>query len=148
MQILLDECVPRPLKRELTDYEVRTVVEMGWAGKKNGELLKLMMQDGFTILLTADQNLRYQQNLQQAGVAVIVMVAPSNRLADLLPLIPSVCSAGCISILQGRSIPAGNLLVISKDLLPECFAPTNIFAKMRCTRSALIRIAPGEAIEV
>ncbi|MDQ2099818.1 MAG: DUF5615 family PIN-like protein [Tychonema bourrellyi B0820] len=92
MRLLLDECVPRPLKRELTDYEVRTVVEMGWAGKKNGELLKLMMQESFTILLTTDQNLRYQQNLQQAGVAVIVMVAPSNRLPDLLPLISSVCS--------------------------------------------------------
>jgi PIN like domain len=103
MRLLLDECVPRPLKRELTDYEVRTVVEMGWAGKKNGELLKLMMEESFTILLTTDQNLRYQQNLQQAGVAVIVMVAPSNRLPDLLPLIPSVCSA-LISIAPGEVI--------------------------------------------
>ena len=93
MRLLLDECVPRPLKRELRDYEVKTVVEMGWAGKKNGELLKLMMQESFTILLTTDQNLRYQQNLQQAGVAVVVMIAPSNRLPDLVPLIPSVCSA-------------------------------------------------------
>lgn len=76
---------------------------MGWAGKKNGELLKLMMQESFTILLTTDQNLRYQQNLQQAGVAVIVMVAPSNRLPDLLPLIPSVCSA-LISIGPGEVI--------------------------------------------
>ena len=92
MRLLLDECVPRPLKRQLIDYEVKTVVEMGWAGKKNGELLKLMMQESFTILLTTDQNLRYQQNLQQAGVAVVVMVAPSNRLPDLVPLIPRVCS--------------------------------------------------------
>jgi hypothetical protein len=81
MQILLDECVPKPLKRELTDYNIRTVVEMGWSGKKNGELLQLMSQEGFSILLTTDQNLRYQQNLQQAGVAVVVMVAPSNRLS-------------------------------------------------------------------
>ena len=88
MRILLDECVPRPLKRELRDYQVQTVVEMGWSGKKNGELLQLMGQEGFTILLTTDQNLRYQQNLQQAGVAVIVLVAPSNRLPDLVPLIP------------------------------------------------------------
>ncbi|MDZ7967468.1 MAG: hypothetical protein RM368_21360 [Nostoc sp. DedSLP03] len=86
MLILLDECVPRPLKRELTDYEVRTVVEMGWSGKKNGELLQLMIQESFTILLTTDQNLQYQQNLQQAGVAVVVLVASSNRLSDLLPL--------------------------------------------------------------
>lgn len=91
MRILLDECVPRPLKRQLTQYKVRTVVEMGWAGTKNGELLKLMKQDKFTILLTTDQNLRHQQNLQQAGVAIVVMVAPSNRLPDLIPLIPQVC---------------------------------------------------------
>ena len=90
MRILLDECVPRPLKREFTDYEVRTVVEMGWAGKKNGELLQLMTQESFTILLTTDQNLRYQQNLQQSGIAVVVMVSPSNRLPDLVPLIPNV----------------------------------------------------------
>lgn len=47
-----------------------------------------MVQEGFMILLTTDQNLRYQQNLQQAGVAVVVLVAPSNRLPDLFPLIP------------------------------------------------------------
>jgi PIN like domain len=87
MRILLDECFPRPLKRELAEYEIRTVVEMGWSGKKNGELLRLMIQEGLTILLTTDQNLRYQQNLQQAGVAVVVLVAPSNRLPDLLPLL-------------------------------------------------------------
>lgn len=90
MRILLDECAPRPLKRELGDYEIRTVVEMGWSGKKNGELLRLMSQEGFTVLLTTDQNLRYQQNLQQAGVAVIVLVASSNRLPDLIPLMPDV----------------------------------------------------------
>jgi hypothetical protein len=86
MVILLDECVPRPFKRELGDYEIRTVVEIGWSGIKNGQLLQLMTQQGFTILLTTDQNLRYQQNLQQATVAVIVLVASSNRLADLLVL--------------------------------------------------------------
>ena len=64
---------------------------MGWAGTKNGELLKLMKQEQFTILLTTDQNLQHQQNLQQAGVAIVVMVAQSNRLPDLIPLIPQVC---------------------------------------------------------
>lgn len=57
------------------------------SGKKNGKLLQLMVEEGFTILLTTDQNLRYQQNLQQAGVSVIVLIAPSNRLPDLLLLI-------------------------------------------------------------
>lgn len=88
MRVLLDECAPRPLKRQLAEYDIKTVVEMGWSGKKNGELLQLMSQEGFTILLTTDQNLRYQQNLQQAGVAVVVLVAQSNKLADLLPLLP------------------------------------------------------------
>jgi len=90
MRILLDECVPRPLRRELPGHDVRTIREMGWAGKKNGELLALMAGAGFDVLLTVDQNLRYQQNLATAEVAVVVMVALSNRLDDLLPLVPLV----------------------------------------------------------
>jgi predicted nuclease of predicted toxin-antitoxin system len=105
MRILLDECAPRPLKRELADYEIRTVVEMGWSGKKNGELLKLMSQEGFTILLTTDQNLRYQQNLEQAGVAVVVL-STENRLPDLVPLIPDVLSA-LSTIAPGQVIEVG-----------------------------------------
>jgi len=57
---------------------------------KNGELLALMAGSGFEVLLTVDQNLRHQQNLAAAGVAVVVLVAPTNRLADLLPLVPAV----------------------------------------------------------
>jgi PIN like domain len=106
MRILLDECAPRPLKRELADYEIRTVVEMGWAGKKNGELLRLMSQEGFTILLPTDQNLRYQQNLQQAGVAVVVLVAPSNKLSDLLPLMPNARSV-LDTVASGEVIEVG-----------------------------------------
>jgi hypothetical protein len=52
-----------------------------------------MKQESFTILLTTDQNLRYQQNLEQAGVAVVVMIAPKNRLSDLIPLIPETKKA-------------------------------------------------------
>jgi hypothetical protein len=93
MRILLDECVPRPLRRELPGHDVRTVREMDWAGKKNGELLGLMAAAGFEVLLTVDQNLRYQQNLAASGVAVVVMVASTNRLADLVPLMPAVEAA-------------------------------------------------------
>jgi hypothetical protein len=63
MRILLDECVPRRLARELAGHDVRTVPEMGWSGKRNGELLQLMAGQGFEVFLTVDQNLRYQQNL-------------------------------------------------------------------------------------
>ena len=98
MRILLDECVPRPLRRELTGHSVSTIREMGWAGKKNGELLALMAGAGFEVLLTVDQNLRHRQNLAASGVAVVVMVAPSNRLADRVPIIPAVEAA--LSIIQ------------------------------------------------
>lgn len=63
MRILLYECVPRPLRDELLGYDVVTVPEMGWSGKKNGELLALMSQSGFEVLLTTDRQLRFQQNL-------------------------------------------------------------------------------------
>jgi hypothetical protein len=80
---------------------------MGWSGKKNGELLKLMSQEGFTILLTTDQNLRYQQNLEQAGVAVVVLIARSNRLPDLVPLILDVRSI-LNTIVPGQVIEVGS----------------------------------------
>jgi hypothetical protein len=94
MRILVDECVSKPLCRELVarlaGHDLRTAQEMGWNGKKNGELLRLMTVAGFEILLTVDRNLQHQQNLAAAGIAVVVMVAATNRLADLLPLIPKV----------------------------------------------------------
>jgi len=93
MRILIDECAPRRLRQHLPGHDVRTVHDMGWAGKKNGELLKLMAADGFEVLVTVDQNIRHQQNLAPLGVAAIVLIAPTNRLADLLPLMPSAQSA-------------------------------------------------------
>lgn len=92
MRVLLDECVPRPLRRELPEHEVRTVPEMGWAGKKNGALLALLKNAGFDAFVTTDQNLEYQQNLQAAGLAVIVLVAYRNTLPALLPLVPGLRS--------------------------------------------------------
>lgn len=106
MRILLDECAPRPLKRELTDYKISTVTEMGWSGQKNGALLSLMNQEGFTVLLTTDQNLRYQQDLEKMNIAVIVMIASTNRLADLVPLIPDVRKV-LTMILPGQVVEVG-----------------------------------------
>lgn len=106
MRILLDECVPRPLRRELPGHDVKTVTSMGWAGKKNGELFGLMVKEGFTVFLTADQNLRYQQNLRNAGIALVVLVAKTNRLVDLQPLMKDVREA-----LEG--IKPGQLLEIA-----------------------------------
>lgn len=89
MRLLLDECVPKRLKRELVGHEVKTVQDMSWAGVKNGALLRLA--DGqFDALLTVDQGIEYQENLASLTIGVVVMVAASNDVDDLLPLIPSV----------------------------------------------------------
>jgi hypothetical protein len=93
MGVLLDECVPGRLGRELAGHDVRTVPQEGWSGKENGELLSLMAAAGFEVLVTVDQGIRHQQNLRAAGVAVVVMVGASNRLADLVPLVPDVLAA-------------------------------------------------------
>ncbi len=85
--------MPRPLKRELPGHDVRTVPEMGWSGKKNGELLQLMLPANFDVFLTVDQNLRFQQDLRAANLAVVVLVAPTNRFVDLVPLVASVLTA-------------------------------------------------------
>ena len=89
MRLLLDECVPKRLKRELLGHEVKTVQDMGWAGIKNGALLKLA--DGqFDALLTVDQGIEYQQNLSALTISVVVIQAASNDVDDLRPLLPAV----------------------------------------------------------
>lgn len=106
MKILLDECVPRKLKRELPEYDVITVIQQGWSGKKNGELLSLMSAE-FDIFITIDQNMQYQQNLEGVAISIIVMVAPSNRLEALLPLVTKV-RAAIVSAKSGEIIRIGS----------------------------------------
>ena len=93
MRVLLDECVPRKLGRLLVGHFTRTVPQEGWSGRRNGELLALMAGAGFEALLTVDQSIPHQQNLQSAGVAVVIVIATGNRLPDLLPLVPGVLAA-------------------------------------------------------
>ena len=92
MRVLLDECVPRTLRKELLGHEVVTVAEAGWAGVKNGELLQRAAGQ-FDLLLTVDRNLEYQQNFAGLALAVIVVHAPSNDVAVLRPLMPAVLAA-------------------------------------------------------
>ena len=92
MKVLLDECVPRKLRRELSEHEVLTVTERGWSGIKNGKLLALAETE-FDIFLTVDQNLKYQQNLKVFNIGVMLLVARNNRLKTLLPLMPEVREA-------------------------------------------------------
>ena len=89
---MLDECVDRRLAKHLTGLSVRTVAEMGWSGIKNGQLLALAQAE-FDVLITVDRNLAFQQHLPKFSVAVLLIVAPSNRLADLVALVPSIITA-------------------------------------------------------
>jgi predicted nuclease of predicted toxin-antitoxin system len=74
VRILLDECIDRRFGRELSGYEVRTVPQMGWAGIKNGELMRLAEAE-FDIFVTVDRNLSYQQNLPKYKISLIVLRA-------------------------------------------------------------------------
>ena len=89
MRVLLDECMPRALRRALPGHEVKTVAETGWAGVKNGELLQLAATQ-FDVLLTVDRNLEYQQNFAGLALAVSVVHAPSNDVTMLRPLMSAV----------------------------------------------------------
>ena len=89
MRLLLDESVPRRFRQSLTDHLVKTVVEMGWGGVKNGKLLALAASE-FDAFLTVDKNLPYQLNLASLPISVIVLGAVSNELSSLLPLLPEL----------------------------------------------------------
>jgi predicted nuclease of predicted toxin-antitoxin system len=92
MKILLDECLPRPLKKLITGHEVDTVQEVGWSGKKNGELLQAMSQQ-YDVLVTADRNIVKQQSLPKAEVSCVILSAPSSRMEHLEPLVPRLLAA-------------------------------------------------------
>lgn len=77
MKIILDECVPSIVKRGLPEREIVTVQDMGWAGIKNGQPLKLVNEQ-FDVFITSDKNLCHQQNLSSFELAVILL--PSNQV--------------------------------------------------------------------
>jgi predicted nuclease of predicted toxin-antitoxin system len=107
MKILIDECAPKALSAFLSKHghECRTVQEAGWSGKQNGELLAVA-EGGFDVFVTLDTNLRYQQNLSGRNLAIVVLVAPTNRLVDLSPLFP-VCATTIETIGPGDVVEVG-----------------------------------------
>jgi hypothetical protein len=107
MRILIDECLPKKLKYEFQDYEVATVPEMGWAGKKNGELLQLMAGE-FDVFVTIDQSIPYQQNLAETGLTFILLSARTNKLEHLKPHMPQV-----LAILQAHQ--PGEMMVVKEQ---------------------------------
>jgi hypothetical protein len=90
VKVLFDHCVDRRFRRLLPGHEILTTQEMGWASYKNGTLLSAAEGDGFAMLLTVDRNIQHQQNMTGRTIAILVMVASSNRLEDMTPLAPTV----------------------------------------------------------
>jgi predicted nuclease of predicted toxin-antitoxin system len=89
MRILLDHCVPKPLRRLLPQHTVKTAREMGWDALRNGALLATAAT-AFDVLLTVDQNIKHQQNVATLPLTVIVLIAASNTVDDLKVLMPQV----------------------------------------------------------
>lgn len=91
MKILLDENMPTKVKYDFGEgFEVRTVRDMGWLGKKNGELLGLAAFNGFDIFITLDKNLKNQQNLNKVNLKFVVLLAPNNKHQTLQPYIDKI----------------------------------------------------------
>jgi predicted nuclease of predicted toxin-antitoxin system len=108
MKVLIDECAPRALKTFLTNHghESLTVQEAGWAGKQNGELLKLAETD-FDALITVDTNLRYQQNLEGRRIAIVILQSSSNRLEHVRQYFPA-CVLALERIKPGEIVQVGS----------------------------------------
>ena len=87
MKLLLDENLPKKLKQHFQEYEIYTVREKGWNGISNGDLLKLMLEDKFEVLVTFDKNLEHQQNFDKHPLSVIVLTAFSNQYKHLQLLV-------------------------------------------------------------
>lgn len=91
MKILLDENLPRKLKTDFgLEFEVKTIRDMGWLGKKNGELLGLIVFNGFDFFVTIDKNLRHQQNLDKFNITIFLLLAVNNRRETLQHLVEKV----------------------------------------------------------
>jgi hypothetical protein len=104
MRVLLDEQLPRQLAPYFVGHEVRTVQPEAWAGLKNGALLTKAEDAGFEVLITGDKNMPFQQNIAKRRRGVLVMVAPSNAIEDLLPVVRNALAA-LATIQVGQVVP-------------------------------------------
>jgi hypothetical protein len=89
MRVILDECLPRKLKRFLVGHDVSTVPEMGWASISSGALLRLM-EPTVDVFITIDGNMQYQQHLSHYRIGIIVLAAPDNSLETLTTLVDGI----------------------------------------------------------
>ena len=93
MRILIDECVDQRLRLLFIGHECQTAAYAGFAGLKNGVLLTAAEAAGFEVLITTDQETPFQQNSNLRRIAIVILCAATNRLADLKPLVPGAIRA-------------------------------------------------------
>jgi hypothetical protein len=93
MRILLDECMDERFRKSFPGHDCQTVKYAGFAGRKNGALLSAAEVAKFDVLLTVDRGFEYEQNLAGRKIAILIVSAESNRLRDLLPLVPDILVA-------------------------------------------------------
>jgi len=103
MKLLLDENLPKRLKKDFPEHEIYTVRDKGWNSKKNGELLELMLAENFNVLLTFDQNLEHQQNFDKYPISVFVLIAENNTYQVLLGLVEIIKSELAKSLSKGAT---------------------------------------------
>ncbi len=103
MRILIDECIDERFRNSLPGHDCQTARYAGFAGLKNGDLLAAAETAHFDVFLTVDQGIEYQQNLTARRIAIVIFRARSNRLKDLLPLLPA-CLASILSIQPGQIV--------------------------------------------
>ena len=101
MKLLLDECTPERLRLDFVGHEVLTVEQAGLKGVKNGALLR-EASNNFDVLITVDQNIPLQQNLSGLSIAIVILVARSNRYSDLRILVPKALDA--IASIRGGEV--------------------------------------------
>jgi predicted nuclease of predicted toxin-antitoxin system len=102
MRVLLDECIPLQVVAELPRHNVRTIRGMRWRGKKNGELLQLASSK-FDVFVTIDRGLAYQQRIAHLPLGVVTLIAPSNEIGSLRPLMPRLRHA-VLKVKPGQTI--------------------------------------------
>jgi len=76
MLVLFDQSTPVPIRPFLKKHTVETAWQRGWDKLKNGDLLKAAEEAGFEVLVTPDKNIRYQQNLKNYAIAIVVLANP------------------------------------------------------------------------
>jgi hypothetical protein len=106
MRLLLDENLPKRLKQDFPEHEVFTISDKQWNGIKNGELLKLLLDNCFNALLTFDKNLQHQQNFSKYTVTVFVLTAKINQYVEVSKLTPKIKA-----FLNREQLPVGPIII-------------------------------------